>query len=126
MPNIDNAAQFLTLAGNTSSTNGQVILASNAVLTGGNSYNIGNNSIVANGYCLMNGSLYMNFGVANANSTGTLVTLGHPYVTGLLSAGGDSNTVASTVAITAANTTTITLTSNTTTNVAVYWQTWGI
>jgi hypothetical protein len=155
MPNIDTAYQFIELEGNTASTNGIVqILGTGTEIFFGNatvnstmnstsltfSNSTTNTSIspglinfgasnTANqyiGYITLPGGVIMNYGGTNANSTGTLITLGLPFITAPFSIGADSNTVASTVAVTTANTTKVTITSNTTTNVFCYWQAWGM
>jgi len=123
MPNIDNANQFLVLEGNTAGSNGDVrVLGSNTILV----MPIGNTANALSGFIELTNGVVQNYGGCNANSTGTTVTLGYPYVVNVFSVGVDSNTVASTVAATSANTTKIVITSNTTANVFCFWQTWGI
>jgi hypothetical protein len=123
MPNIDQAAQFLILQGNTAGTNGDIqIVGANTQLLLGNA----NVSNVFSSWLTLPEGIVQNMGSCNANTTGTTITLGYPYVSNVYSVGADSNTVLSTVAVTSANTTKIVITSNTTANVFVYWQTWGI
>jgi hypothetical protein len=122
MPNIDNAANFLILQGNTSGTNGVIqVVGSNTILSLG----VANTSNSLNLYITLPQGIVQNMGSCNANSTGTTITLAHPYTTALYSVGADSNTVASSVGITTSNTTTLVITSNTTANVLCFWQSWG-
>jgi hypothetical protein len=123
MPNIDLAASFLILEGNTAGTNGIIqVIGSNTVLAVGSA----NTSNSLSGFATLTNGITLNYGSANANSTGTMVTLGYPYVSNVFSVTTTSNAAGETVAVTAANTTKITLTTNSTANVTVYYNVIGI
>lgn len=140
MPNFDDVANYMTLEGasGNSAANGVILVAQTDTICFGNStvnssinstslsFGSANTSNALAGYITLSNGVKMNYGGANANSTGTVITFGLPYTTNVFSVGADSNTVASTIGVTTANTTKITLLSNTTTNVFVFWQAWGI
>jgi hypothetical protein len=123
VPNIDNAANFLILEGNTSGTNGIIqVIGSNTILAVGSA----NTTNSLNGFATLTNGLTLNYGSANANSTGIMITLGYPYVSNVYTISAVSNAAGETVAVTSANTTKITLTTNSTANVTVYYSVLGI
>ena len=149
MPNYDDLSKYLVVESNgtlllpfgslsignstvntTINSTGHFISDVNGVLSI-NSTSTASNTAVVNtasntGFVTLSNNLKMNFGFANANTTGTLITLQSAFTSNLLSAQATTNNIATTAHITTANTTKITITANSIANALVYWTALGI